>query len=1275
MDSDSKASKKRFFKLMAPYVFGLFCIVLLGIISVSQTEMLADKVEQITKVISEKVQLVREIEMSLLSLRGSVEKYVFSQNEKYNKKAEADIKSVKNALRKAKNHLHAPKDLKIVDDIRILTNEYFDKYRNVVIRFRARNDSRTSIIEMGQKIQKEMFENLTSFKKEGSNEIFSSLYEEFIAARIHVNWYLASYSPLYIEETRKELEGILDTLNKIRIRSLEEIIFSIEDYFDAFETLIALTNKLNQEIEQSVFPIAPKLIVLTKTISSSGWDQMEFARIETARRVGFSRKLVPTLFVITGFMAILVGYFNTRRMLKAEEKNERQEFLNRGFMELSDRLRGEENLRIISQSIISFISNYLSAKIGALYVSDDDESLSLVGTYANHNPDVLDKQFLIGEGLVGQVALEKRPVIIDDCPDGYMKIRSGTGEAISESILISPCLLNNKVKAIIELGAFHRFSDLDQSFMEQVAEGIAIAIDSAQSRNKMSALLMKTQQQAEELESQQEELRQTNEELEGQAKALKKSEEDLQAQQEELQQSNEELEEQSELLEQQKRDINTKNQDLENAKKLLEKKAMDLETASKYKSEFLANMSHELRTPLNSILLLSNLLFENKDGHLSEKQVNFAKTINSSGGELLTLINEILDLSKVEAGKMDLNIESTKIEYITTNIKEIFRPVSDNKGIPLKINIAKGLPDRIYTDQKRVEQVIRNLLTNAFKFTKEGYVSLKVSRPDQGEDLSNSGLIRHETIAFSVEDTGEGIPQEKQKLIFEAFQQADGTTSRKYGGTGLGLSISRELARLLKGEIQLKSIEGEGSTFKLFIPEKMEEDLEVLPDSVDKDSIPDEASQLKDKLVEEEKIEKPAKQQPAQSKPSIIEQDEFIKDDRRDITKGDKVLLIIEDDKEFATTLRDISREREFKVLIAENGETGIHFADYYTPDAIVLDVGLPGIDGWSVLSRLKENMKTRHIPVHFLSASDENFDALKMGAVGFITKPVGMKQLEEVYRRIESIISKKVKNLLIVEDNDVQREAIVELIKDEDLNIIEVSTGKDAFEHLKTGDCDCMILDLGLPDMSGLDLLLKIRDDENIAHIPVIVYTARELTREEETLINKHAEKVVIKGAKSPERLLDETMLFLHRVEADLPEEKRKILKMIHDKESILENKKILLVDDDMRNVFALTSILEEKGMEVLVGKNGLEAIECLNKNPDVDLVLMDIMMPEMDGYEAMSEIRKDKRFKDLPIITLTAKAMKGDRAKCIESGANDYLAKPVDTTKLLSMMRVWLY
>jgi tubulin-specific chaperone A len=870
--------------------------------------------------------------------------------------------------------------------------------------------------------------------------------------------------------------------------------------------------------------------------------------------------------------------------------------------------------------------------------------------------------------------MEKRPIIVADCPDGYMRIHSGTGEAMPASILISPCLLNNKVKAVIELGAFHRFSELDQSFIEQVAESIAIAIDSAQSRGKMASLLVRTQQQAEELESQQEELRQTNEELEEQARALKESEEELQTQQEELQQSNEELEEQSRLLEEQKGDIKSKNLDLENAKKLLERRALDLEMASKYKSEFLANMSHELRTPLNSILLLSNLLFENKDDHLTEKQVNFAKTINSSGGELLTLINEILDLSKVEAGKMDTNIDSTKIEHITANIDEIFTPVSDNKGIPLNINIAEGLPDRIYTDQKRVEQVIRNFLTNAFKFTKEGHVSLKVSRPDPEADLSNSGLIRQEAIAFSVEDTGEGIPKEKQKLIFEAFQQADGGTSRRYGGTGLGLSISKELARLLKGEVQLKSIQGEGSTFTLFIPEKMEEEVEVMPDSVHKPSIPDGACELKDKTIEEEKIEKPSIQ-PANNKPSPIEQVEFVKDDRRKISKGDRVILIIEDDREFATTLRDISREREFKVLVAEDGETGLHLADYYMPDAIVLDVGLPGMDGWAVLSRLKEDTKTRHIPVHFLSASDESFDAMKMGAIGFITKPVGMEQLEGVYRKIESIVSKKVKNLLIVEDNDVQREAIVELIGDGDIDITEVSTGQDAYEQLKTGNFDCMILDLGLPDMSGIDLLLKIRDDEEIVHIPIIVYTARELTKEEEVLISKHAEKIIIKGSKSPERLLDETVLFLHRIEADLPEEKRKILKMIHDKESILENKKILLVDDDMRNVFALSSILEEKGMEVLIGKNGIEAIECLDKNPDVDLVLMDIMMPEMDGYEAMSEIRKDKRFKSLPIITLTAKAMRGDRAKCIETGANDYLSKPVDTNKLLSMMRVWLY
>jgi len=523
--------------------------------------------------------------------------------------------------------------------------------------------------------------------------------------------------------------------------------------------------------------------------------------------------------------------------------------------------------------------------------------------------------------------------------------------------------------------------------------------------------------------------------------------------------------------------------------------------------------------------------------------------------------------------------------------------------------------------------------------------------------LSKS-LLPKDTIAFSVSDTGVGIPEDKQKLIFEAFQQADGTTSRKYGGTGLGLSISREIAKLIGGEIILESTEGKGSTFVLFLPEMVEEkflDSSVAPKVQHPPTLPESPHRSTDG-VKSKGMEK-------------------ILDDRKALSPGDKSILIIEDDPDFAKILRDLSKEKGFKSLVSGDGETGLHFADYYTPSAIILDIGLPGIDGWSVMSRLKENPKTMHIPVHFISALDNPLDAMKMGAIGHITKPVSMEKLDQAFGRIEGMITKKVKKLLVVEDNAAQRRAIDELIKGEDVKITAVSTGEEAYDRLKSGKFDCMILDLGLPDIPGAELLAKIRNKEELHHIPIIIYTGKELTVEEKVTIDKYAEKIIVKDAKSPERLLDETTLFLHRVEAKLPRAKQKMLGLIHDKESILKGKKILLIDDDMRNIYALTSVLEEKGIEIKVGKDGKEGLEKLDQDPDVDLIIMDIMMPGMDGYEATKKIRKKNRFKNLPIIALTAKAMKGDRGKCIQAGASDYLAKPVDRDKLISMLRVWLY
>ncbi|MCR4289157.1 MAG: response regulator [Candidatus Scalindua sp.] len=936
------------------------------------------------------------------------------------------------------------------------------------------------------------------------------------------------------------------------------------------------------------------------------------------------------------------------------EKNDTHNWLKTGQMELNVKMRGEQDIETLGRNIIGYLTEYLNAQVGILYMPGDDSRLKQIGSYAYAQRKNTPNEFMPGEGLVGQAASEKKHILLTNCPDNSININSGIVKATPKHILIFPLILNNEVRGVVELGSFLEFQDVHLTFLDQVAESIAIALNTVISRNNTEILLEQTQQQAEELQAREEALRQSNEELEENAIALKDSESRLQAQQEELRQINEEIEEQKEYVEQ-------KNRDLKAARKTIEERAQDLEQSSKYKSEFLANMSHELRTPLNSILLLSRLLGDNKDGSLSEDQVESVKSINSSGNDLLELINDVLDLSKVEAGKMDLQIEDMYLKDFCNNIKRNFQHVAKENGISLNFEIADGLPELIRTDEQRVEQIIKNFLSNAFKFTSEGSVSLQISRPNElsgnTTDLSKDRSDQTKTILFSVIDTGIGIPEEKQRVIFEAFKQADGSTSRKYGGTGLGLSISKELTGLLNGKIHMTSTHGKGSIFALSLPETFE------AETVEASPVP---SSVKAEAGISKKSEKPD---------SRREIDESIKDDRKTISEEDKSILIIEDDPVFLKILRDLTREHGFKCLVAGDGETGLQFADYYKPSGIILDLNLPGINGWTVMSRLKDNPESRHIPVHFISASDNKFDALKMGAIDYVTKPVSPEVIDQVFETFNKIISKPIKDLLVVEDNPEQAELISSIIGTGDVKITAVSTATEAYGQILTGKFDCMVLDISLPDMSGIELLNKVRKNDELFQLPVIVYTGGDLTNEEKRIIDEYAATTIIKGAGSHRKLLDETTLFLHRVEANLPETQRKLLRMVHDKEAVLSGKKILVVDDDMRNVFSIKKVLEDKGIEIVIGKNGKEGLTCLNDNPDIHLVLMDIMMPEMDGYTAIGEIRKQERFKNLPVIALTAKAMKGDRSKCIEAGANDYLAKPFDIDRLFSMLRVWLY
>jgi len=948
---------------------------------------------------------------------------------------------------------------------------------------------------------------------------------------------------------------------------------------------------------------------------------------------------------------------------------ETQDWLKTGQVTLNERMRGEQDIASLSQNIISYLATYLALPIAAIYLSNDDqgEEFQLTGSYAYDQRKGNRNVFKLGEGLIGQAALEKQHILFSDVPENYLAIQSGLGEVTPHYILVFPLLHEQTVKGVLELGTVHQFTEVQRHFIEQVAENIAIAFHSAQIRKKMHDLLEETQRQSETLQTQQEELRQANLGLEEQTRALRASEERLQTQQEELRQTNEELESQTRALERQKHELGQKNRDLDNARQLLEKRAKDLELASKYKSEFLANMSHELRTPLNSLLILSKLLSQNKDGNLTAKQVEYAQTIYTAGSELLELINEVLDLSKVEAGRSTLNPEHMKLSGLLKYVEQHFTHVVEKKKIALKLELAEGLPETIYTDRQRVEQIVKNLLSNAVKFTSQGEVGVHIAWPAPNADLARPDASQHQMIAITIFDTGIGIPLEKQRLIFEAFQQVDGSISRKYGGTGLGLSIVREFTKLLEGEIHLQSVEGQGSSFTLYLP------LTLSP-------TPSEPSMMY--ATPPALSEAPAT--PAQSSRPVGKDGtrdwmggvEDIRDDRLDIhSPAEKTLLIIEDDAHFAKVLFDLARERGFKGLIAGDGAAGLQLAYQFLPSAILLDISLPGIDGWSVMKKLKDDSQTRHIPVHFISGQEPQLEAWKMGAIGYLTKPVTTEQLNEAFRSIEKTLSKTIKRLLIVEDDPTAQLSMQELLGGADVSITIATTGTEAYAMLHEAEFDCMVLDLGLEGMSGFELIEKIHEEAKISHLPIIIYTAQELTKKEEQLLKRYTESIVVKGVKSPERLLDQVTLFLHRIESALPKAQQQQLHRLHDHEAVLHEKTVLMVDDDIRNVFALSNVLEEKGMTVLVAENGKEALAMLAQHAEIGLVLMDIMMPEMDGYEAIHHIRQQAHYHELPIIALTAKAMKGDRQRCLEAGANDYLSKPVDSDKLLSLLRVWLY
>ena len=1001
------------------------------------------------------------------------------------------------------------------------------------------------------------------------------------------------------------------------------------------------------------------------------------------------------------------------------EQNAQQDWLKTNLAKFSRMMQGQKDLESISRLIMSELTPLVGAHHGAFFLAEEEHGtlLKLIASYAYKERKSVANRFRPGEGLVGQAALEKKPILLHGVPDDYIVISSGLGEAPPRNIIVLPVLFEGEVKAVIELSAFAPFSQIHQVFLDQLAESVGVVINMIAANMRTEELLEQSQKltqelqsQSKELQQQQEELRRTNAELEAQARTLKASEEALRDQQEELQQVNEELEEKASLLAEQNRKVEQKNAEVEAARRELEEKAEQLALSSKYKSEFLANMSHELRTPLNSLLILAKLLSDNKDGNLTAKQVEYSHTILQSGTDLLNLINDVLDLSKVEAGKMEINASDVYLKDVASYVERSFRPMAEQKGLQLNVAIEPDVPDTMWTDGQRLQQVLKNLLSNAFKFTDQGNVSLTVRKADKGRRFNNPTLDQaDDVIAFSVSDTGIGIAKDKQRLIFEAFQQADGTTSRKFGGTGLGLSISREMSRLLGGEIRVESAEGEGSTFTLFLPREWPGEPDNYRDD-DDDGGPGAGGRRgpspvsgtpaptpaparrrprpqpdrergerergeRDRGDREEGGGAPAGQHPERRRRPRDPESVGIHDDRAAIEPGDRVVLIVENDVAFARILLDMAREKGFKALVALDGETGLELVQEFGPDAITLDIDLPGIDGWTVLDRLKHTAETRHVPVHIVSGVGKRQRGLRQGALSYLEKPVSKEALDSAFERISTFLSDGVKRLLVVEDDETQRQSIIELVGDDDVEITAVGSAEEALREISEKHYDCMVLDLGLQGMDGFKLLEQVKEVDGMQDLPIIIYTGKELSRDEETQLRRYAETIIVKDVKSPERLLDETALFLHRVEAKLPDQKRRMLERLHSTDSLFAGKKVMIVDDDVRNIFSLTSVLESQGMAVVFAENGRDALEVLKGSPDVDIVLMDVMMPEMDGYETTRAIREMPQFAELPIISLTAKAMKGDREKSIASGASDYITKPVDTDQLLSLMRVWLY
>ncbi|MFT3717620.1 response regulator [Pseudorhodoferax sp.] len=927
--------------------------------------------------------------------------------------------------------------------------------------------------------------------------------------------------------------------------------------------------------------------------------------------------------------------------VREHRRREAELWVHAGQTGLAQRIQGEHRLEALGERVLSYLAGYLDAQVGALYLAEPDGSLRRLAGFALPADGAALRP---GEGLLGQAARERRTLRVQEVPPGYLPVSSALGRGDPCELLVAPAQVDGRVHAVVELGFTRRLRPVDQQLLERLSALLAIAVRTSHDRTRLEELLEETQRQAEELQVQQEELRVTNEELEEQSRALRESQAQMEIQQAELAQRNAQLAQNSLLVE-------TQNDALRQSQQVLSEKAAELERANQYKSEFLANMSHELRTPLNSTLILAKLLADNKAGNLSDEQVRYAQTIASAGNDLLALINDILDLSKIEAGKVEVRAETVQLAGLVEGLAKSLRPTAEHKGLALTVAVAPDAPRQIVTDAQRAGQILKNLLSNAIKFTHQGEVALSLAAGADG------GAV------LAVRDTGIGIAPEQHGLIFEAFRQADGSTHRRYGGTGLGLSISRDLAHLLGGTLRVDSRPGAGSTFTLALPARW---------------TPAGAATAPPPAAPAPRAAPPGPLPVPPAAPAVHEP--APDDDRAALRPGARLILVVEDDRRFAAILRDLAHEMQFQCVLAHSAADGLAAALQYQPSAILLDMNLPDHSGLGVLDRLKHDARTRHIPVHVVSVADYTQEALERGAVGYDLKPVQRAQLVEALQRLEAKFSQALRRVLVVEDDPRQRESIGQLLAGPEVRIRAAATAAEALAALEEQTYDCMIMDLNLPDLSGYELLEQMAAREGTAFPPVIVYTGRSLTREEEQRLRRFSRSIIIKDARSPERLLDEVTLFLHQVESQLPAEAQRLLRLARDRDGTLEGRTVLVVEDDVRNIFALTSVLEPKGVKVELARNGLEALAALERarggTPEarIDLVLMDIMMPEMDGLTAMREIRRQPDWHKLPIIALTAKAMRDDQERCLAAGANDYIAKPLDVERLLSLLRVWM-